>query len=181
MEPAKETAAEGMDPCSTCSQEYEACIVYEFYEGIVTKDCANWTEWRDDWDEKAHKVIDDALAKYTRLDLNSYTVNYKLQVGPDGKVIRWEMDKPPGGSHPPDPYSRTPPFTLQELQELGEIGAKTWSEMAEWGLEQFSKIQACPFPKGSRFKTIERTPSIYHNVKGKEGKTPSPIPQEPPS
>ncbi len=74
------TPRKGMDPCSTCSQEYEACIVFDYLDANVSN-CSNWKEWRDDWDQKIHAIIDQGLNKFTWLDPNSYTLIYKLQVG----------------------------------------------------------------------------------------------------
>ncbi|HSE40645.1 MAG TPA: hypothetical protein VLH08_07740 [Acidobacteriota bacterium] len=164
-----------MDPCSSCSQYYEVCIVFYYLDENVSN-CSNWEEWRNDWDKKVHELITTSLSK-AFADPNSYTINYNLAVGPDGKVrqvtpaqYRWNL---------PAQNSRVPPFSRQELQDLTKQGPQTLAELNKAMSEGFSKMRACPFPKDTRLKVVSRTPSLYHNVPGKDKYTPSSIPKEP--
>ncbi len=166
----------GMDPCSTCSQEYEACVVFDYLDANV-ENCSNWTEWRDNWDRKVHALIDKALSKFTFMDPNIYTLNFRLAVGPDGKVMT--VAPPVTHSQGPDPNSQTPPWTQQDMNDFARQAPVTLSNMTQWFQAELLKLRACPFPKGSRLRYVERTPSIFHNVPGKDKKTPSPVPKEP--
>ena len=171
----RKTPRKGMDPCSTCSQEYEACIVFDYLDANVSN-CSTWKEWRDDWDQKVHAIIDEGLNKYTWMDPNSYTLIFKLQVGPDGKIIRsapidskWKT---------PNPQSHTPPWTQQDINDFAKQGPTTLADMTTWFQDKFANFQSCPFPKDSKRTFVDRTPSIYHNVPSKVGHKPSPIPTE---
>jgi hypothetical protein len=48
-----------------------------------------WKKWRDDWDQKVLKVLNQALFRFTLGDKNSYQINFPLRIGPDGRVISW--------------------------------------------------------------------------------------------
>jgi hypothetical protein len=171
-----EIPRKGMDPCSTCSQEYEACIVFDYRDANVSN-CSTWKEWRDDWDQKVLAIIDDGLSKNAWMDPNSYTLNFKLQVGPDGKVTRIEFVNRPTWNTP-DPQSNNPPWTQQDINDFAQQGLQTLNKMSTWFQNKFSKLLACPFPKDSKRTFVDRTPSIYHNVPGQVGHKPSPIPTE---
>jgi hypothetical protein len=165
----------GMDPCSNCSQDYDVCIVFDYLEGNVSN-CSTWEEWRDDWDKKVHDLIDRGLSKFTFGDPNSYTLNFRLVVGPDGKVITvgW-----PASSWTVPPQSQNPGWTNEDWLNFNRQAPVTSRNMSQWFQQELLKIQACRFPQGTRLRYVERTPSIYHNVPGKEKKTPSPVPKEP--
>jgi hypothetical protein len=169
------TPRKGMDPCSTCSQEYEACIVFDYLDANASN-CSTWEEWRDDWDQKVHAIIDEGLNKFTFMDPNSYTLIFKMQVGPDGKIIRstpidskWKT---------PTPQSHTPPWSQQDINDFAKQGPPTLNNMSAWFQDKFSKLQACPFPKDTKRTFVDRTPSIFHNVPGQHGHKPSQIPTE---
>lgn len=170
------TPRKGMDPCSTCSQQYEACIVFDYLDANVSN-CSTWKEWRDDWDQKVHAIIDEGLEKFAWMDPNSYTLNFKLQVGPDGKVTRTGFLNRPTWKTP-DPQSHNPAWTQQDINDFAQQGPKTLDDMSKWFQDQFAKMQACSFPKDSKRTFVDRTPSIYHNVPGQVGHKSSTIPTE---
>ena len=166
----------GMDPCSNCSQEYDACVVFDYLDANL-ENCSNWTEWRDNWDRKVHDLIDKGLSKFTFADPNIYTLNFRLAVGPDGKVMT--AGRPVTHSQGPNPNSHTPPWTQQDMNDFARYAPVTLSNMTQWFQAELLKIRACPFPKGSRLRYVERTPSVFHNVPGEDKKKPSPVPKEP--
>jgi hypothetical protein len=172
------TPRKGMDPCSTCSQYYEACIVFDYYDANV-ENCSTWEEWRDDWDTKVHAIIKDALSKNAFADPNRYWLNFRVTIGPDGKAIQnlWPTSK----YQLPAPNSRVPAYSRQELINLQKQGPDVLGKIAKQVQDELGKIQACPFPKGTRLKTVERLPSVFHNVPGEDSYKPSPIPKEPPA
>ncbi|HEY7162805.1 MAG TPA: hypothetical protein VH815_16205, partial [Acidobacteriota bacterium] len=137
--------------------------------------CSTWKEWRDDWDQKVHAIIDEGLSKYATLDPNSYTLNFKLQVGPDGKVIRSALINSRWKT--PNPQTN-PSWTQQDINDFAKQGPPTLADMSTWFQDKFSRLQVCPFPKDSKRTSVDRTPSIYHNVPGQEGHKPSQIPTE---
>jgi hypothetical protein len=141
-----------------------------------------WTKWRDDWDQKALKVLNEAKRRFTTLDPNYYQSNFQVRVGPDGRVVKWESLGGLFGT--PDPYDRTPPYTRAEMAEHYARAKRTSYEMTNWILDELKKIKAMPFPEGSAMPFVDRTPILYHNFVDQSGRKitgvkPSPIPKEP--
>jgi hypothetical protein len=173
---SSDTVTKHLHPCMTCSQDYEACIVFDELEGSTeAANCGNWTEWRDKWDKKVHESIKQGLSKVFG-DPNTYELNYRLRVGPDGKVTI--LGPPKGYWNPPDPRDN-PAWTAQDMQKFRAQGPAELQKLNNFFLAEFGKLRACRFPPGTKLLLVDRNPDVYHNVPGKEGYTPSPIPKEP--
>jgi hypothetical protein len=175
MNEADRTVTKHMHPCMTCSQDYGACIVFDELEGNTEAGCADWTEWRDAWDKKVHELIKKGLSKVFG-DPNTYELNYRLRVGPDGTVRM--LTGPKWKWNPPDP-GENPAWTQQDMQNFRAQGPGELQKLNNFFVSEFGKMRACRFPPGSRLPFVDRDPNVYHNVPGKTGYTPSPIPQEP--
>ena len=119
-------------------------------------------------------VIDQALNKFAFADPNSYTVHFRVRIGTDGKIT--PIAPPTGNWQTP---KLQPPYTAQDIKDFAKNGPPALSKIQNWVQEKLLKIQPCPFPQGTRVPSVERTPSIYHNVPGHTGQTPSPVPVEP--